>query len=153
MFDKKIVSDFPHISRARLKIVDPESSEVGDGKGSAPTLEEKKWFDLLKSTAPELEKLRKKLSVCAMAEVIEYAPDHVTFTYDSAKYTLNKPNNSLRIARARENSIITALEELNAQRCITSNGIPIQKDFTGIDADVIQIMANVAESFFFMPYL
>ena len=50
-------NDFPKISRARLKIVDSESSEIGDGTTSAPTEEEKNWFTLLKSTAPEAEKL------------------------------------------------------------------------------------------------
>lgn len=157
MFDRKTeiekIIDFPRISRARLQVIDSESAEIGDGTTSAPTEEEKAWFKLMKSTAPEMEKIRKKISVCARAEIVEYTHDKVTFIYDKVNYTINKPNNSLRIARMREYSIMGALEELNLQRCITTNGIPIAKDFSGIDAEVIQILSSVAENFFFTPYL
>lgn len=149
MIDKMI--DFPKISRARLKVVDSESTDAGDIP--APTEEERSWFKIIKSTAPELEKIRKKLSVCALAEIIEYDKNKVTFNYDGVNYTINKPNNSLKISRAREYSIIAALEELNMQRCITISAVPIPKDFSGIDADVIQLLAQVAENFFFMPFL
>lgn len=149
-----IENEFPRISRARmLNTIDPESSEVGDGTTSAPTEEEKRWFEIMKSTVPELEKLRKKLSVCAIAEIVEYDKNKVVFVYDNVNYTINKPVNSLKIARAREYSAMSALEELNAQRCITIGQIPIAKDFSGIDAEVIQIMSQVADKFFFMPFL
>ena len=146
-------NDFPKISRARLKTVDSESIEIGDGTTTAPTEEERKWFDLLKSTVPELEKVRKKLSVCAIAEIIDYDKSKVIFSYDGVNYTINKPNNSLRIARCREYSIMSALEEMNLQRCITVGAVPIPKDFSGIDADVIQLMSQICENFFFTPYL
>lgn len=146
-------SDFPKISRSRLKIVDSESIEIGDGTTTAPTEEEKRWFSLLKSTVPEAEKLRKKISVCGFAEVVEYNKDRVTFSYDGVNYTINKPNNSLRIARCREYSIMSALEELNNQRCICVGMVPIPKDFSGIDAEVIQLLSQIAENFFFTPYL
>ena len=127
--DKKLIeNDFPRISRTRLKVIDAESTEIGDGTTSAPTEEERRWFDLLKSTVPELEKVRKKLSVCAMAEIIDYDKNKVTFSYDGISYTINKPNNSLRIARCREYSLMSALEELNAQRCICVGAVPIAKD-------------------------
>jgi sugar phosphate isomerase/epimerase len=149
-----IENEFPRISRARmLNTIDPESSEVGDGTTSAPTEEEKRWFEIMKSTVPELEKIRKKLSVCAISEVISYDKNHVTFVYDGVNYTVNKPVNSLRIARAREYSAMSALEELNAQRCITIGQAPIAKDFSGVDAEVIQLMSQVADKFFFMPFL
>jgi hypothetical protein len=151
--EKKIVKNFPRISRARLRVVDTESAETGDGSTAAPTVEEKEWLNLMRSTAPELEKTRKKISVCALAEIIEYSPDYVEFEYDQIKYKINKPNNSLRIARARENSITAAVEELNLQRCIISGGVPIPKDFSGVDSDVIQLISSVSESFFFTPYL
>ena len=149
-----IENEFPRISRARmLNTIDPESSEVGDGTTSAPTEEEKHWFEIMKSTVPELEKIRKKLSVCAISEVVSYDKNHVTFVYDGVNYTVNKPVNSLRIARAREYSAMSALEELNAQRCITIGQAPIAKDFSGIDAEVIQLMSQIADKFFFMPFL
>ena len=149
-----IENEFPRISRARmLNTIDPESSEVGDGTTSAPTEEEKRWFEIMKSTVPELEKIRKKLSVCAISEVVSYDKNQVTFIYDGVNYTINKPVNSLRIARAREYSAMSALEELNAQRCITIGAVPIAKDFSGIDAEVIQLMSMIADKFFFMPFL
>jgi sugar phosphate isomerase/epimerase len=147
-------NEFPRISRARmLNTIDPESSEIGDGTTSAPTEEEKRWFEIMKSTVPELEKIRKKLSVCAISEVVSYDKNHVTFVYDGVNYTINKPVNSLKIARAREYSAMSALEELNAQRCITIGQAPISKDFSGIDAEVIQLMSQIADKFFFMPFL
>ena len=149
-----IENEFPRISRARmLNTIDSESKEIGDGTTAAPTEEEKRWFDIMKSTVPELEKIRKKLSVCAISEVISYDKNQVTFVYDGVNYTINKPVNSLKIARAREYSAMSALEELNAQRCITVGMAPIAKDFSGVDAEVIQLMAQVADKFFFMPFL
>lgn len=152
--NQTIENEFPRMSRARLLYgIDSESSEIGDGTGTAPTEEEKKWFDIMKSTVPELEKLRKKLSVCGMAEIISYDRNQISFIYDNENYTINKPVNSLKIARAREYSIMSALEELNMQRCITIKGIPIPKDFSGIDVEVIQIMASISENFFFAPFM
>lgn len=149
-----IENEFPRISRARmLNTIDPESSEIGDGTTSAPTEEEKRWFEIMKSTVPELEKIRKKLSVCAISEVVSYDKNQVTFVYDGVNYTINKPVNSLKIARAREYSAMSALEELNAQRCITIGQIPTPKDFSGVDAEVIQLMSMIADKFFFMPFL
>jgi hypothetical protein len=150
-----MMTEFPIMSRVRLnsRLIDTDSIEIGDGTTSAPTEEERIWLDILKSTLPENEKLKKKLSVCALADVVAYSNDAVTIEYDGKKYTINKPNNSLRIARAREHSIIAAVEELNAQRCIVSNGVVISKDFSGIDAEVIRLFADVAENFFFAPFL
>ena len=150
---EKITTGYPLITRARLKVVDADSTEIGDGTTAAPTEEEKNWFMLLKSNAPEHEKLRKKLSVCAFSDVVSYSAEAVTFIYDSINYTIRKPVNSLRIARAREHSIMAALEELNLQRCIVIGAVPIAKDFSEIDAEVIQLMSQVAENFFFTPYL
>jgi hypothetical protein len=147
------MNEAPRITRARLKMIDAESAEVGDGTTSAPTEEERLWLDILKSTLPENEKLKKKLSVCALADVVAYSNDAVTIEYDEKKYTINKPNNSLRIARAREYSIMGAVEELNNQRCITVAGVAIPKDFSGIDVEVLHLFADVAENFFFTPFL
>lgn len=145
--------DFPRISRSRLRIIDENSSEIGDGKTTAPTEEERAWLDIMKSTDPERERLRRKLSVCAHAEVVEYNKDFVTLTYDSVQYTIKKPANGFRVARAREMSITDALEELNAQRMIVIGAVPLPKDFSGVDTDVIQVLRSVAENFFFAPYL
>jgi hypothetical protein len=145
--------EFPRVARSRLKVINAESLETGDGKDSLPTEEERAWLDIMKATDPERERLRKKLAVCTFAEVIDYNKDVVTFIYDGVKYTVKKPVNGFRIARARESSIIDALEELNAQRQIVIGAVPIPKDFSGVDAEIVQLLAKIAENFFFVPYL
>ena len=144
--------DFPIISRARIKAVDVESRNIGDGTTSDPTEAERAWIDLMTSTAPELETRKKRAFVCAVADVVEYDNDHVVVSYDGTKYTIRKPSNSLQIARAREYSVMDALEALNTQRCITVGAVPLPKDFGGVPTEVIGILSSVAEKFFFAPY-
>ena len=145
--------EYPKISRARIKAIDADSKTVGDGKTSDPTEEEKAWIDIMKSDAPELETRKKKLSVCAFADVEEYNADSVKFKYDGALYVVKKPTNSLQIARAYERSVTDALEALNSQRCICKGALPIAKDFSDVPVEVIKLLSSVAESFFFTPYL
>jgi hypothetical protein len=153
MFGNKTISGYPLITRSRLRAVNFESSVTGDGTTTDPTEEELRWYKILKSEAPEHEKLRRKISVCSIADVVSYSNDEVTIFYDEVKYTLKRPVNGLRIARAREQSPMSALEELNLQRCIVIGAEPIPKNFLGIDSDVIQLLGSVAENFFFIPYL
>jgi hypothetical protein len=145
--------EFPRVTRARLNEIDSKSSQIGNGTTPDPTEEEKSWLDIIKSTDPERERLRKKLSVCVIADVVEYNPEAVTVMYDSVKYTIKKPVNGFNIAKARERSMMDALEELNAQRQIVVGAVPLPKDFSGVEAEVIQVLAKVAENFFFTPYL
>jgi hypothetical protein len=153
MFGNKTITGFPLIARSRLKVVNFDSADIGDGTTTDPTEEELRWYKILKSEAPEHEKLRRKISVCSISDVVSYSNEEVTIIYDGVKYTLKRPVNSLRIARAREQSPMSALEELNFQRCIVTGAVPIAKDFSGIDSDVIQLLGAVAENFFFIPYL
>lgn len=145
--------EIPYISRERLKVINADSTESGDGKDSRPTDKEREWLELVRSTDTARDTMRKRAAVCAMADVESMSPEHVTFVYDGTKYTIKKPVNGFRIAKAREISIMSALEELNAQRCIVIGAVPINKDFSGIDAAVIKLMGDVAESFFFTPFL
>jgi hypothetical protein len=145
--------EFPKISRARLKVIDENSKVIGNGTTSDPTDEERCWLDILKSTAPELERIKKKISVCAFSDVVEYNKESVTVLYDGIKYTIKKPVNGFRIARAMESSVSEAFSELNDQRQIVIGAGPIPKDFSGIDAEIIILLTKVAESFFFAPYL
>ena len=149
MFGKDKTEIMPRVSRGRFQVIDWESAP---GEGVAPTDEERAWYQIMKSDAPEMEKIKRKISVCAIADVVSYSNDEITIAYDGTEYTIKKPANSLRIARAREYSIMSALEELNNQRCITTKGVTIPKDFSGIDAEVIKLLSAVCEPFFFMPY-
>jgi len=145
--------EFPRISRARLKTIDTESKVIGDGSTNDPTEEEKAWLDILTSTAPELEVKKKKLSVCSFADVVEYDSSAVKVNYDGVTYTVKKPSNSLQIARMRERSVMDAFEALNAQHCVCIGAVPCSRDFSGVPVEAISLLASVAESFFFMPYL
>jgi len=145
--------EFPRMTRQRLKVVDVESKIIGDGTTNDPTEEEKAWIDTMASSAPELETRKKKLSVCALADIVEYNANMVKFSYDEKHYVIKKPSNPLQIARARESSIVYALEALNSQHCICVGAVPIDKDFSNVSVEVIGLMSSVAENFFFTPYL
>lgn len=145
--------EFPRISRSRLKVIDENILESGDGTTPSPTEEERAWIDIMKAADPERERLRKKISVCAVSDVVEYTKDFVTIMYDGIKYTIKKPVNGFRIAKARESSVMDALEELNSQRQIFIGGVPLSRDFSNVEAEVVHLLAKVAENFFFTPYL
>lgn len=145
--------EYPKIARRRLTAIDYESKIIGDGSTNDPTEEEKAWIDMMASSAPELETRKKKLSVCALADIEEYDAGVVKFSYDGQHYVIKKPTNSLQIARAREFSITDALEALNAQHCLCIGAVPIAKDFSNVPVEVIGLMITIAENFFFTPYL
>jgi len=147
------MNEIPLISRERLKIINADSKEVGDGKNEHPTEAEHAWLELVRSTDVSREILRKRAAVCSLADVVRMSPESVTITYDGKEYTIEKPRNGFRIAQARERSIMAALAELNAQRCIKFGLVPINKDFENIDAALIKLLGDVAENFFFMPFL
>ena len=148
-----MVPDLPKISQARLQSINADSKIVGDGLTDDPTAEEKAWMDIIASNAPELDVKKKRVSVCAIADVIEYDTNAVTIQYDGIKYTLKKPINSLQIARARERSAMAAFETLAAQFCVLVGGIPCKSDLSGLPVEVIILLTNVADRFFFTPYL
>lgn len=145
--------EIPFISRERLKVINADSTETGDGNDARPTEQERVWIELMRSTDVARDTLRKQAAVCALADVESMSKEHVTIKYDGTKYTIKKPINGFNIARARETSVMTALAELNAQRCIVLGAVPINKDFSGIDAAVIKLLGDVAENFFFTPFL
>jgi hypothetical protein len=145
--------EFPRITRARLQTVNSDSKDIGNGSTSDPTEEERAWIDIMRNEAPEMAVKKKRLSVCALADIVEYNNELVKFSYDGTVYTIKKPVNSLQIARAREVSIMDALETLNFQRCISIGAVPIPKDFAGVSVEVIQLLSKIAENFFFTPYL
>jgi len=147
------MSEIPHVTRERLKIINADSTEIGDGSDTRPTEKERAWLELIRSTDVSRDVMRKRAAVCALADVVSMTPERVTIAYDATEYALEKPINGFRIARAREVSIMAALEELNAQRCIKKGVVPINKDFANIDAAVIKLLGDVAENFFFTPFL
>ena len=147
------MNEFPKITRARLKIINTDSTVIGDGSTDDPTEEEKQWLNIMTSDAPEMEVKKRKVSVCALADIVEYDSNSVKVLYDGVTYIVKKPTNSLQIARARERSIMAAFETLAAQFCVCVGAVPVKSDFSGVSVEVIQLLATVAERFFFTPFL
>ena len=139
-----MVDDLPIIARDRIQVVGEDETQG--------TETEKRWFQIMRSDAPETATAKRLVGVCSIADVVAMTRESVTVKFDGVAYTLNTPSNGLRVARAREYSLTDALEELNAQRQIKIGMAPINKDFAGIDASVIRGLANVAENFFFKPF-
>lgn len=147
------VSQYPIVTRERLKVIDRDAAETGDGTTSAPTETERAWLEIMRATDSARESVRKKIAVCALADVTDLTADAVSVRYGETVYTIRKPANGLRVAKAREVSATYALEELNNQRQLVIGAQPLEKDFRGVDADVIKMLTDVADSFFFTPYL
>lgn len=145
--------ELPKITQARLQVINADSKKIGDGTTDDPTEEEKAWMDIIASTAPELDVKKKRVSVCAIADVVEYDTNMVQIRYDGIIYTLKKPANSLQIARARERSVMAAFEVLAAQFCVLVGGVPCKTDFSNLPVEVIILLSKVADRFFFTPYL
>jgi hypothetical protein len=148
-----MMPELPKISQARLQIINSDSKVIGDGSTDDPTEEEKAWIDIIASTAPELDVKKKRVSVCAIADVVEYDTNAVKLKYDGILYTIKKPTNSLQIARARERSAMAAFETLAAQFCILVGGVPCKSDLSNLPVEAIILLSNVADRFFFTPYL
>ena len=148
-----MIPDLPKITQARLQVINPDSKTIGDGSTDDPTEEEKAWIDIIASTAPELDVKKKRVSVCAIADVVEYDANAVKVKYDGVVYTIKKPTNSLQIARARERSAMAAFETLAAQFCVLVSGVPCKTDLSNLPVEAIILLSNVADRFFFTPYL
>lgn len=148
-----MMPEFPKITQARLQVINAESKIIGDGTTDDPTEEEKAWIDIIASTAPELDVKKKRVSVCALADVVEYDTNAVKVKYDGVVYTIKKPSNSLQIARARERSAMAAFETLAAQFCVLVSGVPCKSDLSNLPVEAIILLSNVADRFFFTPYL
>jgi len=148
-----MIPDLPKITQARLQVINPDSKTIGDGSTDDPTEEEKAWIDIIASTAPELDVKKKRVSVCALADVVEYDTNAVKVKYDGVVYTIKKPTNSLQIARARERSAMAAFETLAAQFCVLVGGVPCKSDLSNLPVEAIMLLSNVADRFFFTPYL
>jgi len=145
--------ELPKITQARLQIINSDSKIIGDGTTDDPTEEERAWIDIIASNAPELDVKKKRVSTCAIADVVEYSADAVKVRYDGVIYTIKKPTNSLQIARARERSAMAAFETLAAQFCVLVGGAPCKSDLSNLPVEAIILLSNVADRFFFTPYL
>lgn len=120
-----------------------------------PTEDEKLFMEVYKSTAPQLARLQRKMSVCLEVEVTEYDFDKVVFKYGKSDYMLLAPKNAYRICLAIDKGAIEALVEMAKQGCLIIDGnivSDILKD-GALQVDEMQILKSVADKFFFQTFM
>ncbi len=160
VFDKLILVSKESILEKRFGI-DKEAFEKLDEKTKAslkdklPTEEEESFMQVFKSTAPQLARLQRKMSICLDVEVLEYDFDSVLFTYANNKYKLLAPKNAYRICKALEDDTLEGLQEMAKQGCIFINDKPVLdvKQDNAVQVDELQILKNISEKFFFQTFL
>jgi len=116
-----------------------------------PTENERDWMRIFRSTAPEVARLQRKMSVCVDAEVIEYDDNHVKYNYSDEEFEIKSPTNSFNILRELENGIPLALRELSNQGCIKKAGIDVILEKEPVDS--LSLIMKIANKFFFRTYL
>lgn len=161
VFDKLILVSKESILEKRFG-VDKEAYEKLSQKEKDianikfPTEDEENFMQVFKSTAPQLARLQRKMSICLDVEVKEYDFDKVIFTYAGNDYTLLEPKNAYRICKAIDDGSLEALQELCKQGCVLINVNPvldIKSESATIKVDELNMIKNVAEKFFFQTFL
>lgn len=161
VFDKLILVSKESILEKRFG-VDKEAYEKLSQKEKDlanikfPTVDEENFMKVFKSTAPQLARLQRKMSICLDVEVKEYDFDKVVFTYSGNDYTLLAPKNAYRICKSIEDGGLEALQEMCKQGCILVNEKvvdDIQTEKSILQVDEIRLLKGVAEKFFFQTFL
>jgi len=116
-----------------------------------PNEEEKQWMKIFRSTAPELARIQRKMSVCLDAEVTVLEDNIVKYKYADTEYEILSPVNSFKILRAIEKDKSSAFEELSKQGCLKKEGKEV--DLKTEPFDALNLMFKIADKFFFQIYL
>ena len=112
-----------------------------------PNEEEKQWMKIFRSTAPELARIQRKMSVCLDAEVTVLEDNIVKYKYADTEYEILSPVNSFKILRAIEKDKSSAFEELSKQGCLKKEGKEV--DLKTEPFDALNLMFKIADKFFF----
>jgi len=152
------------VSREKInkKIFSPEFTEekiraelTGDELDATllllPDDNEKEWMKIFRSTAPELVRLQRKISVCLDAEIQSYDDNNIVYKYADSEYEIKAPVNSFNILRAIEKDKSSAFEELSKQGCLKKSGKDV--DIKSEPFDSLNLMFKIADKFFFQIYL
>lgn len=130
-------------------------SEKESVKNLFPTDDEKNFMQVFKSTAPQLARLQRKMSVCLDVEVLDYDFNCITFTYSGNIYEIQSCKNAYKICQALEKSTLEAVYELGKQGCIRINEKligDIKQDKT-IEVDELMLIQKVTDKFFFQTFI
>lgn len=118
-----------------------------------PTEDELNWMRIWQSDAPGLERVKRKMQICAFVEVDELKDDFFSYTYGGDKFEVSAPFNSLKCSEAMEESIHAAVIEMARQSCIKVNGMVIDLKRANLPVDSIQLLARTINQFFFQIYM
>jgi len=146
------------INRKLFKVSEAEiraqlqGEELEEALKLLPSEDEKEWMKIFTSTAPELARIQRKMSVCLDAEIDELEENRISFSYGENKYEILAPVNSFKILKALENSKSDALLEMSKQGCIKKSGTPIYAlDKEPIDS--LNLIQKITDKFFFQTFL
>ncbi len=120
-----------------------------------PTEEEKEFMKIFRSSAPELERMKRKMSVCLDAEVLELEEDRVVYEYAGKKFEILSPKNVFKISQMLDRGISEAFSEMCVQGCVSVDGNPLTdvKNKCPIGVDEFQLLVLITRKFFFQIYL
>lgn len=120
-----------------------------------PTENENDFMEVYNSTAPQLARLKRKMSVCLDVEVLEYDFNYIVFTYAGNKYKLLAPKNAYKISQALDDGVLSALSEMAKQGCIfiNENLVGSITNDTSLQVDELEILKKVSDKFFFQTFL
>jgi len=144
--NKKLFGVTEEELREKLK-----GAELEEALSLLPTDEEKEWMKIFQSNAPELARIRRKMSVCLDAEIEVLEDNRIVYSYCGVPYEIKAPINSFKILRALESSKIDALEEMSRQACLKKDGKDI--DLKSEPVDSLKLMRLITDKFFFQIYL
>ena len=144
--------------RARFEVTEDElrsklkGDELKEALKTLPTEEELEFYKIFKSQAPELERIKRKMSVCLDAEVLELRDDYIEYLYASKRVGVKSPSNAFAVSQALEVSKHEAVDLMMKQVCIRINNVPLMS-FDGLGVDEIRLLVLIVNKFFFQPYL
>lgn len=128
-----------------------EGKELEEALELLPTPEEREWMKIFQSNAPELARMRRKMSVCLDAEIKILEENHILYEYCKTEYEIKAPINSFKILKALESSKSDAFEEMAKQGCLKKDGKDIDLKIEPVDS--LKLMFIIADKFFFQIYL
>lgn len=144
--------------KARFEVTEDElrsklkGDELEEALKTLPSEDELEFYKIFKSQAPELERAKRKMSVCLDAEVTELRDDYVEYLYAGKKVGVKSPSNAFAISQALEAGKHSAVELMMQQVCIRINSVPLMS-FDGLGVDEINLLVSIINKFFFQPYL
>jgi len=116
-----------------------------------PSDNERQFMKIIKSTAPELARIQRKLSVCLIAEVSILEEGKIEYSYNGKIFLVTEPHNSFIVSKKYQITSHDAVQEMNIQDCIKVGDQKI--DLTKLPVDELNLLVRVIDRFFFQTYL